>query len=141
MSTGVISVSVPFAQAAVSGRDEWTPSDAGVSPGGASRVLRFSTGESVTVAGTGLVGRRPLPQPGESIDQLVRIDDRTLSVSKTHLEFGLHDGQFWVADRYSGNGTIIMRPDEAAVRCEPGRRYLVPVGSRVALADQYFFVD
>ncbi|MFD4420390.1 hypothetical protein ACFWN7_02665 [Agromyces sp. NPDC058484] len=104
-------------------------------------VLTFSTGESRTVFGTGLIGRRPLPQPGESFDQLVQIADRSLSVSKTHLEFGEHEGTLWIADRFSGNGTVVRRPDDGALRCEPGRRYLVPRGSRVELAEQYFTVE
>lgn len=103
-------------------------------------VLSFSTGETRTVFGTGLIGRRPLPQPGEAFDHLVQISDRTLSVSKTHLEFGEHEGQLWVADRFSGNGTVVRRPDDGALRCEPGRRYLVPRGSRVELAEQSFTV-
>ena len=103
-------------------------------------VLSFSTGETRTVFGTGLIGRRPLPQPGEAFDHLVQIADRTLSVSKTHLEFGEHDGDLWIADRFSGNGTIVRRPDDGALRCEPGRRYLVPRGSRVELAEQSFTV-
>jgi hypothetical protein len=104
-------------------------------------VLRFSTGETRTVFGAGLIGRRPMPQPGEVFDHLVQIADRTLSVSKTHLEFGEHDGILWVSDRFSGNGTIVRRPDDGALRCEPGRRYLVPRGSRVELAEQSFTVD
>ena len=103
-------------------------------------VLAFSTGETRTVYGTGLIGRKPLPQPGEAFDHLVQIADLTLSVSKTHLEFGEHDGVLWVADRFSGNGTIVRRPDDGALRCEPGRRYLVPRGSRVELAEQSFTV-
>lgn len=103
-------------------------------------TLAFSTGETRMVFGTGLIGRRPLPQPGEVFDHLVQIADRSLSVSKTHLEFGEHDGTFWIADRFSGNGTIVRRPDDGAVRCEPGRRYLVPRGSRVELAEQFFVV-
>ena len=103
-------------------------------------VLAFSTGETRTVFGTGLIGRKPLPQPGEAFDHLVQIADRTLSVSKTHLEFGEHDGVMWIADRFSGNGTIVHRPDDGALRCEPGRRYLVPRGSRVELAEQSFVV-
>lgn len=103
-------------------------------------VLRFSTGETRTVFGAGLIGRRPMPQPGEVFDHLVQIADHTLSVSKTHLEFGEHDGVLWVSDRFSGNGTIVRRPDDGALRCEPGRRYLVPRGSRVELAEQYFTV-
>ena len=103
-------------------------------------VLTFSTGETRTVFGTGLIGRKPLPQPGEAFDHLVQIADRTLSVSKTHLEFGEHEGQLWIADRFSGNGTIVRRPDDGALRCEPGRRYLVPRGSLVELAEQSFTV-
>ncbi|MDR6904506.1 hypothetical protein J2X63_000192 [Agromyces sp. 3263] len=103
-------------------------------------VLAFSTGETRTVFGTGLIGRKPLPQPGERFDHLVQIADGSLSVSKTHLEFGEHEGVLWIADRFSGNGTIVRRPDDGAVRCEPGRRYLVPRGSRVELAEQSFVV-
>ena len=103
-------------------------------------VLEFSTGETRTVFGTGLIGRRPLPQPGEHYDHLVQIADRTLSVSKTHLEFGEHEGTLWVSDRFSANGTVVRRPDDGAMRCEPGRRYLVPRGSRVELAEQSFVI-
>ena len=122
-------------------------SAAGASVAGASAprptvrfVLQFSTGETVVVHGTGLIGRRPLPQPSEHYDHLIQIADVGMSVSKTHVEFGQHDGEFWVSDRFSGNGTAIRRPNEAAHRCEPGRRYLVPRGSRVEIADQFFMV-
>lgn len=109
---------------------------------GAERFrLRFSTGETRIVFGTGLIGRKPLPQTGEHFDHLVQIADRTLSVSKTHLEFGTHDGVMWIADRFSGNGTLVRRPDDGALRCEPGRRYLVPRGSTVEIAQQQFSVD
>jgi hypothetical protein len=104
-------------------------------------VLQFSTGETVSVQGTGLIGRRPLPQPTEYFDVLVQINDLGRSVSKSHLEFGQHDGEFWVSDRFSGNGTIIRRADAVSVRCEPGRRYLVPRGSRVDIADQFFILN
>lgn len=103
-------------------------------------VLTFTTGEVVTIQGTGLVGRRPLAEPGESFDHLVQIVDRGLSVSKTHLEFGEHDGDLWVADRFSANGTVVRRPGEGGVRCEPGRRVLVPRGSRVEIGEQAFVV-
>ena len=104
-------------------------------------VLQFSTGETISAQGTGLIGRRPLPQPTEHVDILVQINDLGRSVSKSHLEFGQHDGEFWVSDRFSGNGTIIRRPDAVMVRCEPGRRYLVPRGSRVEIADQFFILN
>jgi len=103
-------------------------------------VLRFGSGEIRVVFGTGLVGRRPLPEPGESFDHLVQVIDPSRSVSKTHLEFGLHDDSLWIADRFSGNGTILRRVDEIAVRCEPGRRYLVPRGTVVEMAEQSFTI-
>ena len=126
----------------------WAPGsqgepDAAAAParGLARFIIRFSTGETRTVFGTGLIGRRPIPQPGETFDHLVQIADRSLSVSKTHLEFGHHDDELWVADRFSANGTVVHRPDAGAVRCEPGRRYLVPRGSRVEIAEQSFRVE
>ncbi|MFE5672566.1 zinc-ribbon domain-containing protein [Agromyces sp. NPDC056523] len=109
--------------------------------GGASAfVLTFTTGEVVTVSGDGLIGRRPMPQPGEAFAHLVQIVDRGLSVSKTHLEFGEHEGGLWVADRFSSNGTVVRRPGEDGLRCEPGRRVLVPRGSRVEIGEQAFTV-
>ncbi|WP_146073385.1 FHA domain-containing protein [Cryobacterium sp. N22] len=131
------------------------PADAGlppVRPGGAHAAapaekveparytLQFSTGETVSVRGTGLIGRRPLPQPSERFDHLIQITDLGMSVSKSHLEFGQHDGEFWVNDRFSGNGTVVRRAPAPALRCEPGRRYLVARGARVEIGDQFFVV-
>ncbi|UIP58171.1 hypothetical protein DSM26151_10420 [Agromyces marinus] len=115
-----------------------TPEEA--PPAASAFVLTFTTGEVVTVRGTGLVGRRPLAEPEEAFDHLVQIVDRGVSVSKTHLEFGQHEGALWVADRYSANGTVVRRPGESGVRCEPGRRVLVPRGSRVEIGEQAFTV-
>ena len=109
-------------------------------PAGETFVLQFSTGETVSVTGSGLIGRRPLPQPTEYFDHLIQVADVGMSVSKSHLEFGQHDGELWVSDRFSGNGTVVCRSDGTSLRCEPGRRYLVPRGSRVEIADQFFVV-
>jgi hypothetical protein len=104
-------------------------------------TLAFSTGETVRVSGGGLLGRRPIAQPGEDFDQLVAINDPTRSVSKTHLEFGLEGDELWLCDRYSGNGTIVRPPGGAVRQFEPGRRYRVARGSRVEIGDQYFDVN
>ncbi|MCY7405148.1 MAG: FHA domain-containing protein [Cryobacterium sp.] len=103
-------------------------------------VLSFSSGQRVSVHGSGLIGRKPLPQPDENFDDLIRVADADRSVSKTHLEFGQHDGEFWVSDRVSGNGTVIRRPGETAQSLEPGRRYVLPRGTRVEIADHSFSV-
>ena len=109
--------------------------------GGPRWVLQFSTGESVTVAGTGLVGRNPVPEPGEYFDQLVSIVDPGKSVSKTHLEFGQAAGKFWISDRYSGNGTVVREPDSTPKRCDPGKRYRIARGTRVTIGEQFFVVS
>lgn len=104
-------------------------------------VLQFSTGESITVFGTGLLGRNPQPQPGEYFDQLVAISDPGKSVSKTHLEFGQEAGAFWVSDRFSGNGSLVREPESQPRRCEPGKRYRVVRGSRIDIGEQFFIVS
>lgn len=104
-------------------------------------VLQFSTGESVTVSGAGLIGRNPAAQPGEYVDQLVSIFDVGKSVSKSHLEFGQESGRFWVSDRYSTNGSIVRQPEAEPRRCEPGRRYFVVRGTRIDVGEQFFVVS
>lgn len=104
-------------------------------------TLSFSTGETITVRGSGLLGRRPVAQPGESFDQLVAITDPGRSVSKTHLEFGLEGDELWLCDRYSGNGTIVRPPVGAMRQLEAGRRYRVARGTRVEIGDQFFDVN
>jgi hypothetical protein len=104
-------------------------------------VLQFSTGESIVVAGSGLIGRNPAPEPGEYVDELVSIFDVGKSVSKSHVEFGQESGRFWVSDRYSTNGTVIRQPDADPMRCEPGKRYHIARGSRVEIGEQFFIVS
>lgn len=108
---------------------------------GARFILQFSTGESITVGGTGLIGRNPTAEPGERFDNLVRILDLTRSVSKTHLQFGDDAGEFWISDRFSGNGTVLRPPEASAHRAEAGKRYRVARGSRIDIGEQFFVVS
>nr|MBP1190546.1 uncharacterized Zn finger protein (UPF0148 family) [Frigoribacterium sp. PvP032] len=110
-------------------------------PVGTEYLLQFSTGESVTVDGSGLLGRAPSPQPGERFDHLVRIADPGKSVSKTHLEFGQELGALWVSDRWSGNGTVVRPHEQPARRVEPGTRVRVARGTRVEIGEQFFIVS
>ncbi|NEM90435.1 zinc ribbon domain-containing protein [Galbitalea soli] len=104
-------------------------------------ILQFSTGESISVFGSGLIGRNPTPQPGEYYDHLVVIRDPGKSVSKTHLEFGQEAGSFWVSDRYSGNGSVLREPGAAPRRLAAGRRYRIVRGTRVDIAEQFFIIS
>jgi hypothetical protein len=104
-------------------------------------VLQFSTGENSTVFGTGLIGRNPVMQPGEFVDQLVTIVDSGKSVSKTHLEFGQVSGVFWIVDRFSANGTVVRQPDVRPQRLDPGKRQTIARGTRVDIGEQFFVVS
>lgn len=108
---------------------------------GARFVLQFSTGESYTVLGSGIIGRNPTPEPGEAIDHIVTIVDPGRSVSKSHLEFGQDNGVFWVSDRHSGNGSVIREPGSEPRYCVPGRRYRVVRGTRIDIGEQFVVVS
>nr|WP_255358250.1 zinc-ribbon domain-containing protein [Yonghaparkia sp. Soil809] len=108
---------------------------------GARFVLQFSTGESYTVLGSGIIGRNPSPEPGEAVDHIVTIVDPGRSVSKSHLEFGQDNGVFWVSDRHSGNGSVIREPGSEPRYCEPGRRYRVVRGTRIDIGEQFVVVS
>ena len=138
--TGVISVPIPASVEAAGATAAPTAAPTAALPSSVTFVMSFSTGQRVSVQGSGLIGRKPLPQPDEIFDDLIRVTDADRSVSKTHLEFGQHDGEFWVSDRVSGNGTVIRRPGETAESLEPGRRYVLPRGTRVEIADHSFSV-
>ncbi|WP_353809382.1 FHA domain-containing protein [Agromyces sp. SYSU T00194] len=130
-TTGVVSVPIGEAPAPA----------AGASDASTVFALTFDAGELRHVRGSGLIGRRPVAADDERIDLLVAIDDPERTVSRTHLEFGAVDGQLWVADRGSSNGTWVRLPRGAGVvRCEPGRRVSVPRGGRVDLAGRWFTV-
>jgi len=104
-------------------------------------VLQFSTGESVTVTGTGLAGRHPRAEPGEFVDNIITMMDPGRSVSKTHFEFGHENGVFWFSDRHSGNGSVIREPGAVPRLCEPGRRYRIVRGTRIDIGEQFVVVS
>jgi pSer/pThr/pTyr-binding forkhead associated (FHA) protein len=104
-------------------------------------VLSFDTGESVVVRGNGLVGRRPQARAGEpEAIHLVPITDSALSVSKTHLAFGLAGGDLWVSDRGSTNGTVVVRADGSEQDATAGKAVIVRSGDRVRFGDRSFRV-
>lgn len=118
------------------------PRDAEVVPAAepASFTFTLSSGGVETVSGSGLLGRRPAPQPGEEVGVLIAFVDPGRSVSKTHLEFGVEGDNLWISDRYSANGTVLRALGGVARLCEPGRRYRVTRGSRIEIGEQYIDV-
>ena len=107
---------------------------------GATFSLVFSTGESVRVSGSGLVGRNPTPAADEHVDYLVQIVDPQRSVSKTHLEFGVDGEQLWVRDRGSSNGTRLDSGTGAPVELAAGEWTAVERGTRIGIGDEHLDV-
>lgn len=103
-------------------------------------LLDFSTGQAVTVAGAGIIGRAPREVEGEPMLQLVRVDDPGRSVSKVHARFEIDGDGLWIEDLGSGNGTTIEQPGTPAGALRPGQRYAARVGALVRIGRQSFTV-
>ncbi|PFG32796.1 FHA domain-containing protein [Sanguibacter antarcticus] len=101
-------------------------------------LLSFDNGQSFTVHGSGLVGRRPRSAAGERHDDLLVVDDDLRSVSKTHLEFGIDDGGFWVTDRGSTNGTSVLTAHGEPLDVAAGARVHVPADGSVRVGRRQF---
>jgi len=103
--------------------------------GSAAVRIDLSDGRRITIRGTALLGRAPVPEPTEDVAQLITVRDPALSVSKTHVALVVDDGGAWVVDRGSTNGTVVTLPDGQQVICVPGHRVRVRTGARVLIGD------
>lgn len=101
-------------------------------------LLSFDNGQSFTVHGSGLVGRKPQSAPGEQHDALLAVDDENRSLSKTHLEFGIDEGGFWVTDRGSTNGTSVLTAHGEPLDVLVGVRIHVPADGSVRVGRRQF---
>lgn len=106
-----------------------------------SFTITLSSGESVDITQSGLLGRMPTPAEGEEFEHLIVVSDPGRSVSKTHLEFGVDGNELWIADRNSGNGTIVREPGVVPRRVQPGTRYPVVRGTRVDFGDLHLTIS
>lgn len=78
-------------------------------PGSVHRVvLQLSDGTEVTLRGSVIIGRRPTSP--ERYAHVLALPDTTRTLSRDHLEVGLApNGQVWVSDLGSANGTYVAR--------------------------------
>ena len=107
-------------------------SDPRAKPGLPQFRLEFDDGSSVAVRGRGLIGRGPAADAGENVEHLVALADDTLSVSRTHLEFGVGEPGLWVRDCLSTNGSEI-EVNGRRNPIEPGLRVPAPAGCTIHL--------
>jgi hypothetical protein len=86
--------------------------------------VQMPDGRVLTIRGPIIVGRAPMPRPGDEAATCVAIADGELS--KTHCVFGVEsvngDLLAWVEDMFSTNGSAIAAPGRPPVVVEPGAR-------------------
>ncbi|MFC8799350.1 RDD family protein [Promicromonospora sp. NPDC057138] len=98
-------------------------------------VLEVESGERYVVDTKALVGRNPQAPDGSGWI-LIKVEDPTRSVSKTHAELGVDTAGLWLTDRGSTNGTVVSAPGLPPRVAEPGARVRVPVGSTIHVGDR-----
>ena len=92
-------------------------------------TLTFSTGETITITGNGIVGRQPTTDPNYT--HTITINDPNKLLSRTHFTFGLTTtGQLWANDHNSSNGTYLNGHP-----IPPGTRTAIPPGSTLRFGD------
>ena len=99
--------------------------------------VELDDGREIDVEGLVLLGRNPQSRPGEEDAHLVKLADRTRTVSKTHLALGVDDAGLFVVDRGSTNGSTVTAADGAATTCAPHTAVSVEEGSIVSLGDHW----
>ena len=106
----------PSGPAAVSGtRIEVVLPDGGLLPGGVT-----------------LIGRQPVRRPEDlDVSGFVVLTEGT--VTKTHAALHLAEGELWVIDRASTNGTLVEDARGTLVRARPWRATPVPVPATIHL--------
>jgi hypothetical protein len=104
-------------------------------------VLRVDSGEVLELGVLCLLGREPVARDDEPGATLVKFDDPKLSVSKTHMAYGVDQRGVWIMDRNSTNGTTIIEPDGRRVPCAPGDRQYVTPGYQVQIGQRRIVVE
>ncbi|PFG42143.1 RDD family protein [Isoptericola jiangsuensis] len=98
-------------------------------------VVQLDTERRVHVARRTLVGRNPQQDTGAAAE-LVRLEDTTRSVSKTHLELLPTADGLTVSDLRSTNGSALIAPDGTVRELAPGTPATVTAGWTVQLGER-----
>jgi hypothetical protein len=102
--------------------------------------LAFSTGQRVTVAGSAVVGRKPVDTALAMGVQAIEVADDTRSVSRVHLFLDVADGVITVGDAGSSNGSGVERGGAVTPLESAGTRLEVVPGDTVWVGDISFVI-
>lgn len=94
--------------------------------------LTWDDGTRMAVYGRTVCGRNPEREGGVAV---LALRDETLSMSKTHFEIGGDDDGAWIIDRFSTNGTNLVRDDER-IGLVPGIPAALHPGDRLEFGDR-----
>lgn len=101
----------------------------------AGALLTWDDGSVHAIKDSAVFGRAPIA--GDIVGaRLVGVDDTTRSLSKTHFAFFVDDGEFFVQDRKSTNGTQIVTVEGETREATPGVRIAVGVGDRLVIGER-----
>lgn len=99
-------------------------------------VLTLDTGQVVTVEGDGvLLGRAPARAADDPAMAEVAVADPSLSISKTHLAMLRRGDALFVVDRWSTNGSSLVR-DGVQIALVGGQETLALNGDKVTFGDR-----
>ena len=99
-------------------------------------VLRASTGQTVDLVGSVLVGRAPARDRARVEDPvLLTVTSPSHDISRTHLEVFGSGWDVGVTDLHSTNGTVLVAPDGSIRTMGSGETAVVELGTSLELAE------
>ena len=106
-----------------------------IAPGAlAPARLEFSSGQTVSIHGPTVMGRRP-SEAGSPGFLPVVIEDESRTVSKSHLEATWAADGLWVVDCGSANGTAVETPEGLSQALKPFVPYRVGHGFTIVMGE------
>ncbi|WP_308492635.1 FHA domain-containing protein [Microbacterium terrisoli] len=99
--------------------------------------LRLSTGQTVLLDRTVVIGRRPRSTrvTGTDLPHLIAVESPEQDISRSHLEVRVEGDSVLATDLHTTNGTTLRRAGADPVRLHPGERNVVVPGDVLDLGD------
>ncbi|TFV84509.1 FHA domain-containing protein [Microbacterium sp. dk485] len=106
-------------------------------PSAAAGLLRVSSGQSVLLERTVIIGRRPRSTriSGADLPHLIAVDSPQQDISRNHLEVRVEGDSILATDLNTTNGTRLLRRGAEPVRLHPGEQTIVVPGDVLDLGD------
>ncbi|KAA9106455.1 FHA domain-containing protein [Microbacterium rhizomatis] len=99
--------------------------------------IRLSTGQTLLLDRTVVIGRRPRSTrvTGTDLPHLVAVDSPQQDISRSHLELRAEGDSILATDLHTTNGSTLLRAGAEPVRLHPGEPTVVVPGDVIDLGD------